>query len=542
MSTFQHTWETLPNPFRINDANSTIIGHVSGRSTDIKNIITGNQSAIILTGAPLIGKTTFIRYLKEPHQATTWPWRKEEKLATLHNLVPLDQVYFVQIDLAPQAQISQLSDLYQSFINECIHALWQIHQPGQRSSFSGLKGLRELLRDMEKKYPEARYFVMLDTIERLLQTGLQVPNLVSSVAQTPQERAISLLNHSDIIHTLVDMIDEFNNFGVILSIESLPQPRMLDQFVHVSVDLARFTTTILQCFTWNDTAAFLAQQPEDFGEDWAQLFKKLGGNTLFAEHEQTWIREQAGTHPYVLQQLCFQMFQLKQTYASTHHCWSESSSESSEDLQKALVEKVNNDIAPFLSRLWKRLQEVLEKGSSETKNNFYEFVSSLTQRRTDNEIDASTWRWMGTELRYILSNEGLIRYDLLQPVYHPGAILRNYLLQQLQQIQQENKIGPTIARNYWFTISIPGQPSERLMLSELEYHLLKVLLQQHPTRCSEEALMKGAWGNIIEKATFTQRMHHLKKKLRKHSQDHDMITNHYGGQYSLNHAEWLHLE
>ncbi len=433
MSTFQHTWETLPNPFRINDANSTIIGHVSGRSTDIKNIITGNQSAIILTGAPLIGKTTFIRYLKEPHQATTWPWRKEEKLATLHNLVPLDQVYFVQIDLAPQAQISQLSDLYQSFINECIHALWQIHQPGQRSSFSGLKGLRELLRDMEKKYPEARYFVMLDTIERLLQTGLQVPNLVSSVAQTPQERAISLLNHSDIIHTLVDMIDEFNNFGVILSIESLPQPRMLDQFVHVSVDLARFTTTILQCFTWNDTAAFLAQQPEDFGEDWAQLFKKLGGN-------------------------------------------------------------------------------------------------------------ASTWRWMGTELRYILSNEGLIRYDLLQPVYHPGAILRNYLLQQLQQIQQENKIGPTIARNYWFTISIPGQPSERLMLSELEYHLLKVLLQQHPTRCSEEALMKGAWGNIIEKATFTQRMHHLKKKLRKHSQDHDMITNHYGGQYSLNHAEWLHLE
>jgi DNA-binding response OmpR family regulator len=149
---------------------------------------------------------------------------------------------------------------------------------------------------------------------------------------------------------------------------------------------------------------------------------------------------------------------------------------------------------------------------------------------------------MGTELRYILANEGLIRYDLLRPVYHPGAILRNYLLQQMQQTQQENKTNTPASRNYWLTVRIPDQPQELLTLSELEYHLLKVLLQQHPAKCSEEALMKGAWGNIIEKATFTQRMHHLRKKLRKHSQNNDMITNQYGGQYSLNHPEWLNLE
>lgn len=538
MPTPQHTWETLSNPFRMNDTNSPIIGHVSGRSPDIKNIITGNQSAIILAGAPLIGKTTLIRYLKEMPQATAWSWRKEEGLTTLRNLVNLDQIYFVQIELAPKIPITQLSDLHQSFINECIHTLWQIHHPGQRASFSGVKGLHEMLRDMEQKYPEARYFVMLDSIERLLQTEVQIPSQAGSTAQTAQERAISLLNHSDIIHTLVDLIDEFTSFGVILSIESLPQPGMLHQFEHVSADLARFTTTTLQCFTWNDTAAFLAQRPEDFGEGWAQRFRKLGGKAIFTEPEQIWIREQAGTHLYLLQKLCFQMFQLKQTYASTMQGWSESS----EDLQKALVEKVSSDISPFLARLWKRLQEVLEMSSAETKNNFAEFVSSLVQKRTDDEIPASIWAGMGAELHYILANEGLIRYDLLRPVYYPGVILRNYLLQQAQQVQQDAKIGIPTPRSYRLTINIPDHLPERLLLSELEYRLLKILLQQHPAKCNEEELMKGAWGTLIEKATFTQRMHHLRKKLRKHGQENDMIVNQYGGQYALNHTEWLCLE
>jgi DNA-binding winged helix-turn-helix (wHTH) protein len=538
MSAPQHTWETLPNPFRTPDTNEAIIGQASGRSTDIKNIIIGSQSAIILTGAPLIGKTTLIRYLNETSQPSTWSWRNEHNLTALRQPMNLDQCYFVQIGLAPIIQTTQLHDICQSFIKESIDALWQIHRPEQLSNFAGLRGLRELLHVMARQYPEARYFVILDAIERLLQAEMQLPDMIKSAAQTSQERAISLLNHSGILRTLVDLIDEFGNFNVILSIESLPRLSMIEQFVHVSADLARFTTTTLQCFTWDDTTAYLAQQPEDFGEDWAHMFRKLGGNTIFTEQEQAWIREQAGLHPYVLQQLCLQMFQFKQIYASTHDCWHESS----ENQRKALVETVNERIRPFLSLLWKRLQEVLEKSSPETKNNFYEFVSSLAHRLTEDEIFTSTWGWMGKELRYILSNEGIVRYDLLRPVYHPGAILRNYLLQQMQQVHQENKTSLTTSRNYWLTIRIPDQPQERLMLSEIEYHLLKVLFQQHPEKCSEDALMKGAWGSTIEKATFTQRMHQLRKKLRKYSQNNDMIANQYGGQYSLSHPEWLHLE
>ena len=47
-------WSSLSNPFRIS-SEEIITGHVSGRQTDITEIIMGGQSAIILSGAPGIG-------------------------------------------------------------------------------------------------------------------------------------------------------------------------------------------------------------------------------------------------------------------------------------------------------------------------------------------------------------------------------------------------------------------------------------------------------------------------------------------------------
>ena len=78
-------------------------------------------------------------------------------------------------------------------------------------------------------------------------------------------------------------------------------------------------------------------------------------------------------------------------------------------------------------------------------------------------------------------------------------------------------------------------------LSELEYRLVKTLLQ-HPERCKEDELMQGAWGRLIEKPRFTQRMHQLRKKLKEQGVGTEIIENSYGGFYSLNHPEWLHLE
>jgi ATPase subunit of ABC transporter with duplicated ATPase domains len=114
MPTSQLNWEALPNPFRLTDTNKAITGHVSGRNTDIRNIIIGNQSAIFLTGAPLIGKTTLIRHLNETFQehctTSTWSWRDESELAILRQTINLDQRYFVQIDLTSLLHLSQLSD------------------------------------------------------------------------------------------------------------------------------------------------------------------------------------------------------------------------------------------------------------------------------------------------------------------------------------------------------------------------------------------------------------------------------------------------
>ncbi|GHO92186.1 hypothetical protein KSF_022340 [Reticulibacter mediterranei] len=535
------SWETLPNPFRITDTSRAITGRVSGRNTDIRNIITSSQSAIILTGAPLIGKTTLVRYLNEAFQehstASTWSWRDESDLAILRQTIDLNHRYFVQIDLTSLSHFSQLNDIYQAFITKCIDALRQIHQLEHVTNLTGLKGLRELLRTMTQRYPEARYFVMLDAIERFSPKEIQFSDAAKSSEQAPQEYALSILNHSNIIRTLVDLLDEFVNFGVILSIASLPRPSMVDQFVHVSADLARFTTTTLQCFTWNDTAAFLAQKPEDFGEDWSQVFRNLGGGEIFTAREQEWIREQAGTHPYILHQLCWRMFHFKQISTSHHLQWCEST----ENLQKELIESVNERITPFLSLHWNRLQNVLDKSSPDTNNIFHSFITSFKQKQAEETISEGNWDGTGKELRYILANEGLLRYDPLRPIHYPGAILRNYLLQRAQPISQPHKAVASIPHGYWLTIQLPEQPRERLKLSELEYQLIKVLLQ-YPDKCSEEELMKAAWGETIEKARFTQRLHQLRKKLKEHSQNNELIINQYGGQYSLKHAEWLHLE
>jgi hypothetical protein len=533
MSDSSYTWQTLSNPFPHTDTSEVMLGHATGRSTDILSIITGAQSAFILTGAPLIGKTALIRYLKGA-PGDEWNWRQEEKLAALRSQMDLDQIYFVQINLTPLESSESVNKMLGLFVAECMQALSQIYRSDQQDQSAlsrEVKALRERLREISREHPQARFFVLLDAIERLDRPDVSFPELENSGAQTPQERAIALLNHCGAIRTLVDLIDEFSNFGVILSIRSLPRPNIADQFLHISADLARFTTTTLQCFTWKDTIAFLAQQPEDFGKDWAKAFRDLGGESIFTTGEQRWILEQAGTHPYLLQQFCFHTFYFKQMSANLHRCWSELQ----ENDKKQIVELVNERISTFLTRLWKRLEEAVDKGSPETRNNFYEFISTLAQRRTDEEILPATWDGLGRELRYILSNEGVIRHDHFQPVYHPGATMRNYLAQKAR----ENNL--TTLRGFWLAIVRPGSQQERLSLSELEYRLIKTLLQ-HPKRCTEEALMKGAWGKPIERSTFTQRMHHLRKKLKDQCGDIEMITNHYGGLYSLNHPDWLHLE
>jgi hypothetical protein len=523
-----YTWQMLRNPFYYTEAAEPIIGHVSGRSTDIRSIITGQQSALIITGTPQIGKTVLLRYLTSL-PTDPWSWRQEGELNDLREQLKLDCLYFVQINLSALGTIQSARELLLPFIAACLHALHSLHPDLPLPDAQDLQGLRTLLYHLNQRNRDARYFVMLDAIERLVPPHIPVPELEHSEAETLQERGIALLNHSGAIRVLVDLLDEFTNFGVILAIESLPRPKVVDQFMHISADLARFTTLQLQSFTWKDTTNFLAQKPEDFDDSWAQQFHTLGGDVIFSHAEQAWIREQAGTHPYLLQQFCFQTFYFKQSYAHIHDRWTELS----ESHKKQLVETINVRVITFLSLLWKRLQEALEKASASTREKFFDFILSLKDHQASEEI--TTWEELNPELRYILCNEGITRYDPFLSVHYPGAILREYLLQKIDQSKQ------TAARNFWLTINQPGKQQERLLLSELEYGLMRVLLQ-HPSRCSEDELMKGAWGKVIGRPTFTQRMHHLRKKLREHSHNIDMIINHYGGEYSLNNSSWLRLE
>jgi hypothetical protein len=380
---------------------------------------------------------------------------------------------------------------------------------------------------------------MLDAIERLGRSSTLID--LKTGAQTPQERGIALLERCGVIRTMVNLFDEFRIFGVIISIESLPRPKMVDQFIHVSADLARFTTMLLQIFTWGDTCKFLAQKPEDMGEDWAATFRNLGGTFIFSEGEQRWLLEQGGSHPYLLQQFCFYTFQLK----ALTDTWTDI-----QEIHKTqLTSWINERVSTFLSTTWKRLQVALRLSSrpKEIQAQFYEFIAFIAPLLAEDEISSEFWYSLHPELRYILSSEGILRYDPFKPIHAPGITLRNYLVQKAQETHRYTVsphiplTPPTPDRGYWLRISKPERDPELLSLSELEYQLLKTLLS-HTDRCTEKELMLGAWNQIIERATFTQRMHKLRKKLQKHFDGEDIIVNTYGGIYSLLHPEWIQLE
>jgi hypothetical protein len=539
-------WLTLQNPFsriskqvsnvttgeREMEASEAIIGCVSGRCTDITRIIMNEQSAIFLVGSPNIGKTTLIRYLQQ-HPNTGWSWRDE--LADMGDQLKLEDFHFVQIDLTPLEGIEKSDELYASFVQQCTKALYDAHQPDLQLSLDqyNLKDLRSLLRTINRETPAARYFLMLDAVERLGMKGLPTFPLGSSKAQTPQERGLALLDRCGAIHTLVELIDEFSIFGVILSIESLPRPKIDDQFHHVSLDLARFTTMTLQAFTREETIRLLLQEPENFGASWAKVFKALGGQCIFSPSEQEWLRQQAGTHPYLLHQFCLYTFRFKQEYASIHGSWLEL--QEREKVQ--LSESITESLSPFLAHIWQRLEDVINNSDQQTKNSFYEFIGLLEHKRADEEMDPTFWYELGPELRYILYSEGIVRFDRLQPVHFPGLILSRYLIQKANSAQSVLP-APTAVRQ--LTINRPGEHLVVVSLSDLEYRLLKTLTQ-HPERCTEHELMIGAWGMLIERSRFTQRMHQLRRKLKEQGVGTEIIENSYGGFYSLNHPEWLHL-
>src|SRR5947209_20108961 len=137
------SWQSLRNPFNIMDASEIITGHVSGRGTDIAQIISGKQSAIVLAGAPYIGKSALIRYLQLPPTAK-WSWRNE--LADYTDQQQLQVTQFVQIDLTNLEGIENKDELLTAFVKRCALALQSVSERGKQTSEElNLRGLIRML-------------------------------------------------------------------------------------------------------------------------------------------------------------------------------------------------------------------------------------------------------------------------------------------------------------------------------------------------------------------------------------------------------------
>lgn len=534
----------LDNPFDISDRRRNVIGHVSGRRTDIAAIVSGAPRAIILAGAPNIGKSMLISYL-ECLSPTDWSWRNE--LAPDYpSPEKLEHTYFIQVDLAHLEGIEDKGDLLNDFIDRCARPLYGTYKekepPAGRMSS---RMLVSLLREIEDTTPDARYFLMIDTLDHLGRFNL--PSFAqASRATNEQERGLALLDYCGAIRTMVNLMDEFRILGFIFSINNLPRSRVVDQFTHISADLARFTTMTLQIFSWLDTESLLAQEPDNFGKLLADAFAGAGISNIFTGNEQRWLRQQAGTHPYLLQQLCFYTFHLKQESMRQTGYWAELD----ETGKQQLIDWINESKGTFFDTAWKRLQKAIQddpQTRARTAREFQECLQLFVQEKSDGEIRPEYWSSWGPELRYILSSEGIVRHDPYQKISLPGELLRLYLLQKAQAegALATASLPPSFSggHSYWLTIKRNNQ-QERLSLSALEYLLFQALLQ-HPKNCTEAELMRAAWKEQPldkgAKGAFTQRMYHLRKKLRDRCGT-EIIENRYGGLYSLNHPDWFQLE
>ncbi len=535
----QTPWRSLSNPFT-DDRSQVIAGHVSCRRTEIHDIIAGRQNALILAGRPNIGKSTLIRYLQLPPDAP-WSWRNELE-GEGDNRNTLNAIRFAQIDLKPLLVDFRDEDkLLDIFIEECTKALYQVYKPGDTFFDLTLRGLYKLLNIIsEEATEETRYFLILDNIERLGLLYMQLANIKSGTKK-PQEYGITLLDRSRAIRTIIDLIDEFKIFGFILSIESLPKARIVDQFTYISADLARFTTKTLQTFTMSDTKKFLAQCIKDFKSETTNSSSNydLSDNTpLFSKEEQSWLLEIAGTHPYLVQQCCYYLFQFK-AYLANGAGMTDSDEEQ-------LLSIIYEQVSTFLSRTWKRLQEAISNSTDIEKidKQFQAFVSLCAQKKPEFKIDAPFWDSLHPELRYILYSEGIVRYDLFRPIHFPGTILRDYLVQQVKERNKTSAIQGMLAQaeqGHWLHIARPGMETRHIALSKLEYRLLKTLLQ-HADYCTEQELIQSTWGRGTERSNFTQRLYRLRKKLEEQLDGIDIIENRYGGIYSLTHPDWLELD
>ena len=547
-----HTRLTLPNPFVQSGVDEAIIGQISGRAEDIIQLITGSQNAIILSGAPRIGKTTLVHYLCNKDKDGYWAWRRELERLGAANFLSLETIYFVQLNLKPLSVqnvaniINDPDKLLVPFIQECYEELMKaISAEYSVPEYNSLQKWYDKLDTFLFDNDDKRFFVVLDALDRLALSQLEFSGIAKTTAETKNEQGLAVLDKAGVIRLLVDLIDTHGNFGAILSLESLPRTRNTEQFSQVSVDLARFDLKMVQIFPWEEAQRILNQPPEAFGEKWATDFRKLGGQ-IFTLEEQAWLLEQAGSHPYLLQQCCLQLFYYKQEYVNasmeannTVAHWSvviktDGSQEEKQHL-KVLKETMDERVSTFFSGLWKRLQEALERGNAQTRMQFYDFVEFLRDHPTEMALPLSQWTHWSAEMRYLLYAEGIVRYEVFKTIYLPGQLLRDYLVQQVRLVNTSQTKG------YWVTIVRSEHEKEQVALSELEYRLLKTLLQ-NPKRCPEDELMRGAWGQITERSTFMQRMYHLRKKLKDRNNNQDIIENHYGGQYSLTHPEWLHLD
>ncbi len=523
-------WELLRNPFQGSaELFNGATGRVSGRSADIRMIITGGQGAIIITGAPNIGKTSLARALqRSPMEG--WSWRNE--LPGLRELVNLDHFYFLPIDLKPLEGVEQTGEVRRLFIDQCISSL---RSPGlyKDVEYTGSRGLRTLLQQMFSCQSDAHCYFMLDNIELLQEPDL--PQFDASRPRSQQERSLALLDSSGVIRLLVDLLDEFPQFGVILFLESQPIAEIGNIYKNVSADLARFTTMLLQVFTGEDARRFLGQAPYVLGDEWGQFFKDAGQDSLFSQSEQAWLYKQAGTHPYLLRQLCFQTFELKHQKAIMRKTWEEID-DSERDQLTALI---NERVSAYFDRTWKRVTRALQNSSPEAQEQFYSYMQASDQWQNQDGSVPGAWSKLDEGLRYILRSEGIVRADLSLPVEYPGELLRLYLERRARE-QSGLAANRLSTGQKELHILLPGQAPVSIVLSEIEYRLVKTLLD-HPQRCSEAQLMQAAWGHLIDRSVFTQRMHHLRKKLRRAANDEEIIENRYGGIYLLSHVEWLQM-
>jgi hypothetical protein len=475
--------------------------HFVGRLEALRHLLRVLPSIVGITGPEYIGRTSLLRFLNDPRAYDRWQRTVPNPTAARQVVAQLRQWRFFYLDLRRFLTTNDTQERSYEFLRALDRALRQfLHEPGiDGDTPATTEGTFDLVRRIRRNLStgplaEQQVCLLLDSADLLMRN--------SPACQRNPEH---WLGNTSIPTTVALLVETAPNFGVVLAAtQSAIDQRELSS---ISPVWARMVPMRLGPLTAEEARVLVALTPDD-----APAWQR------FSPEEQDWLLEQAGTHPYLLQGLCYLMFEAHHDHREATGQWEPlTDAEREEVLHMAhhtfdsICLRIGKEIA---QRIWPKEPEV-------------DLLHKLARTLIAHHNMATEY-----DLRDALKGYGLlVPYQSRPCELFVASVSRNAEFSRAAAPTVAPPPPPAVAAGR-IRVRMPDGAWRVVRLSPLEYRLLAALKRAGSAEVSREALMTAGWGQPVSLSTFSQRLHQLRRKL------HDVlgadcIENTYGSGYRL---------